>query len=551
MAVQEFPCGPGGEGAEDGCEADGEQGEQEMFTLRRTREDAVDQSVKERRRELVNRFYLAQAGGQLTGSTAEPGQPAPHLARRFSRVDAAAAEGTRFDYEWWSEQRADEAGILELERRAEVLKQEPSSVAGSALAPFRQLLEDHQIDVDAFGVGKAKTLEQLAAEVREGVCRLMLDATEHKKLVRVVDFVGVRLFSRPGSFWSRQRLLVETEERYPDGRRREIVRLPGTKKRPHENARQTAARIVKETLMMASDGVEFDLSSIVRFEREFESPSYPGVRTVYRKEIVEGFVCTSNAAQLAQVGLPNFGTWSSTGPDGNTKFFSWMTEAAAKAKEVEMKADTASSVSPLVRAPVGLSEDALRTQLASTGIDVASFGQCRRAPKLIVRTLSKALGLSEDLLDSQLSSLGIAGRARTLREFSAELVRGEASLALGPNGGALRVVDIVLVALRRPGTRDLLVQTARREPTGQRTPLNRLPGAKCRPDEHHFLGARRILRKQLGIDESEVVFDSEVRAVQEQGYSSDYPGLETVLRKRLIFAQLRPSGSVSKAGGCS
>ena len=50
-------------------------------------------------------------------------------------------------------------------------------------------LGDHDIDTTAFGEGEAKTLLQLSKELDTGKSVLMLDASEHKKLVRTVDMV--------------------------------------------------------------------------------------------------------------------------------------------------------------------------------------------------------------------------------------------------------------------------------------------------------------------------------------------------------------------------
>merc|ERR550532_1765385 len=79
---------------------------------------------------------------------------------------------------------------------------------------FEKMLQEHNIDTKMFGKGKAKTLTGLAGEVRSGAARLMLDATEHKKLVRVVDVVVLRI--RPsGNARDRRaepKILIEYEE---------------------------------------------------------------------------------------------------------------------------------------------------------------------------------------------------------------------------------------------------------------------------------------------------------------------------------------------------
>jgi hypothetical protein len=281
--------------------------------------------------------------------------------------------------------------------------------------------------------------------------------------------------------------------------------MPGTKKEPHENTRQTADRILQEMLNMTGSMVKWDLSNIDRHEEETESPSYPGVRTVYRKEILEGVVTSTDEGLLSKIGLPGFSSYNFTDPLNQTKTFEWMTPGQATGKGVKLKPEENQQISTLVRAPIGLAEDALRQHLTSFGIDVSRFGQ--------------------------------AG-TRTLKEFSAELIRGEATL-VQDGGTMVRVVDVVLLIISRGSTsEEILVQTEQVHSDGAKTVLNRLPGAKRRPDENQFLSARRILRRQLEFDENQVQLNINVQNVEEEKSSSSYPGLKTVYRKRLIKAHL-------------
>jgi hypothetical protein len=250
--------------------------------------------------------------------------------------------------------------------------------------------------------------------------------------------------------------------------------------------------------------VKFELSNIVRHEEETESPSYPGVRTVYRKEMVEGQVIATESGSLSRVGLPGFTSYKFTDPLNQTKTFDWMTQSVATGKGVKLKPEGGEAVSTLVRAPIGLNEEALRRHLEANGIDVSKFAQ---------------------------------SGTRSLKEFSAELIRGEATLVQDPNGDMVRMVDVVLLIISRDGD-EILVQTEQIHPDGAKTILNRLPGAKRRPDENQFLSARRILRRQLEIDENQVVLDVIVQNVEEEKSSSSYPGLKTVYRKRLIRAKM-------------
>merc|ERR1719203_611606 len=88
--------------------------------------------------------------------------------------------------------------------------------------------------------------------------------------------------------------------------------------------------------------------------------------------------------------------------EGMTKFFSWMTEQQAVQKQVKLKAEGAGNVSALVRAPIGLAEDALREHLISLKVDVSKFGK------------------SSDV--------------KTLKEFSQELIKGESTLTQDESG---------------------------------------------------------------------------------------------------------------------
>lgn len=96
-----------------------------------------------------------------------------------------------------------------------------------------------------------------------------------------------------------------------------------------------------------------------------------------------------------------------------------------------------------------------------------------------------------------------------------------------------------MLAVKNPDTGDILVQTEQVDSRGTTTRLDRLPGAKCRPDENHFLSARRILRRQLETDENNVVMHRDVVLILEHKHTPAYPGLQTVYRKRLITAEVK------------
>jgi len=64
------------------------------------------------------------------------------------------------------------------------------------------------------------------------------------------------------------------------------VQLPGGKSRPNENVFNTARRICTVLLGFREDGLAFaDQPCLI--EEDKQSPSYPGLRTVYRKHIID------------------------------------------------------------------------------------------------------------------------------------------------------------------------------------------------------------------------------------------------------------------------
>lgn len=467
--------------------------------------DEADDGVAARRRELIKRLNQ-----EHLGASRPKGPPPVHrvssatLLRAWFQVPDKTTPGATLRFEWWDAHKACVTG--------------PGWVSPSSLKPAdggadpelcqstaicAQMLKDHNIDIEQFGVGDAKTLSQLASEVEDGSARLMLDATSHKKLVRVVDVVLLRLYSAETDGL----ILVETAEVYPDGRRRgPNLRMPGTKKFPHENARETAQRTLKELLGMGGVNVNFNFDEKEVYEEENDSPSFPGVRTVYRKEIVQCYISETRPDVLQRIGLPDGTEWSFQDKKNNNKFFSWMTEAGALEKQVKLWADGGEEVSGLVAAPIGLNEQELVKYLTRHSVDVSLYG-----------TLP----------------------ARTLKDLSKELVRGDSSLALKSWQEVIRVVDTVSVKVVN-ALGQILVQTDQVLPDGQKVALNRLPATRKRPDENQFIAARRVLQKFLDFDENQVILDPK-KAKQyddERGPTPAFPGLKTVYRRYIVEARL-------------
>jgi len=273
------------------------------------------------------------------------------------------------------------------------------------------------------------------------------------------------------------------------------------------NSRQTADKVANELVNLGGAKVVFDFSKKEVFEEQEESPSYPGVQTVYRKEIIEGKL-EGDCKFLNS--KPGDASWFQTDTKQNTKFFGWLADKEADAKGVKYKApEEGSEVSGLVQAPIGLEEEELRRYFEANGIDLSKFGQ---------------------------------GQAKTLKDISAELIKGESSLMNDNANGkvsVVRTVDVVVLKLVHSVTGSVLVQTEQTYPDGNKVSLKRLPGAKRRPDENQFLTARRVLKRQLKVEENHVTLDAaNVQVAEEEKDSLAYPGLRTVYRKRIITAHL-------------
>jgi len=68
-----------------------------------------------------------------------------------------------------------------------------SAVEDESVLAIRKQLVDHNIDVSLFGQEGITSIKRFSQEVRDGQALLMLDAADHKKLVRVVELVAIRI----------------------------------------------------------------------------------------------------------------------------------------------------------------------------------------------------------------------------------------------------------------------------------------------------------------------------------------------------------------------
>jgi len=470
------------------------------------KEEKPSAGVQGRRQELVTRMQTAammRSGITGIGGRLHTDWFAPSFEVRSSpRARPDGARSMR-RLSWMGLAEANNAGVpflgSDFEEDGRTCKSSPSS--SPKLRGVRQILADHGIDTAMFGQGSSRSLEDLAAEVQSGASRLMLDATAHRALVRVVDLVLLHISAGTGAH---KLVLVQQGETFPDGRQHcQLSRLPGGKRQPHENLKMVVGRIMSSVLGMSRRCTTFDYGGAEVFEKAEDSVSFPGVRTVYRTELVYGHMDEDQDDDL----LPDLDVvakFSCQDELGQTRSFSWLSQVQCLEANVALSVpQTEQEFSSLVQVPVGLDDVALREVLESSGVALSAFA---------------------------------------LDRLSAELVKGESALRRQPDGGRLlRVVNLVLLKLTKTGTNEVLVDCFEESVDGVVVERNCLPGGKQRPDENHFLAAQRILQNKLGIDQNCVSLDSKcVCLVEEHADSPSYPGLLTLYRRRIIRGSAFP-----------
>jgi len=473
------------------------------------REQGANAGVKERRLELVERLEkqqeLAEQAQKTPTKTKAPKTVVPvHLPPdgAFEVVDKVTNRINKFD--WWSPSRCTKVRYMnEPGARTVTSAEDLKSTSMDCEDTVRQMLVEHGISIDLFGQGRAKKFSEFAAEVQGGLSCLMLDATTHKCIVRVVDVVICRLAYGIGKD---KKYLVTFAEKYPDGRVRDnIYQLPGTKRHPHENGVGTAQRLLRERLNIADDKVRFDFMRREVLEEDDDSPSYPGVRTVYRKEFYEGVVRTTDVETLQRLGLQgkHMGSFSHQDSTQYTRYFEWLTEAQCHTKQVKLRVlHEGAEISALVRPPIGMEEEELREYLSTNNVDTDQFGKN-----------------------------GVC----SLADLSEELIKGESALAQKPGGGGLvRVVEVVALKITRANG-DALIQVEEEHVDGRKIDMNCLPCVKRRPDENPFWAAHRGVSRVLKFSDNVVrLVPDSIELVEEEVVEPEYGSLTTIRRRRII-----------------
>jgi len=469
-------------------------------------ESGANAAVRNMRHELVDRMEhqaLLKRGGTrrlAAGEAVDCWKPSFVIKDRHT--------GRSLKAEWWNEKKLMQSKVMPPNTIAAT--RSTGSMAASQVEAVKDMLEGYGINTKRFGVGGARTMQQFAEEVEDGSARLMLDARKTKALVRVVDTCLLRLSFGEGDSAS---YAIETLQRYEDGRTQSFARLPGTKKAPYESTMGAINRLITDVLGMdASCMVAVDYDNPEFHEDEEASPSFPGVRTVYKKEVVAGRLLTKDPNVLSKFGIQGSSAvsgWKWKEEVQRTDHvFKWMTtkQCASRGAKLSLSTDGA-KISWLVgaQARVNVDEDLLEQKLQAVGVDTSQFGQVQ---------------------------------TRSIADLARELSQGESSL-MSKEGRLLRVCDVVLMQLVKAETGEVLIETEEEFSNGSKKTLNRLPGVTKQAEENEFIALKRVL-KYLKIDENMVEIDgSAVHMVDDEKSSPSYPGLRTLYRKRVISATLR------------
>lgn len=156
------------------------------------------------------------------------------------------------------------------------------------IAQLKAWLDSKGIDISRWGVGGAKSVENLWAEIVEGETEI-----QDNPPLRLVRLVNVII--RQGD-----RMLVEATQEFGENQQRQRGGPPAEKSKPGESPIETALRCLQEELQVDATRVAIMAVSSELQVRTKDSPSYPGLRTCYLQYDVEANV----------EGLPSESFWT-------------------------------------------------------------------------------------------------------------------------------------------------------------------------------------------------------------------------------------------------
>lgn len=173
---------------------------------------------------------------------------------------------------------------------------------------LQTLLQKFGIPIETWGTGKAQTIGTLLKEINEGETRLHIDNTGITRVIEIVKMhVGDMQDPRRGR-------LVEWKQIFPDSRERIRDQEPSEKIKAGETPEEALARGMREELEQDPENWWLENNPPAILEQN-QSPSYPGLLTVYR--IHHFFVALRPGSSALRE------EFSVKDPDGYTSVFRW------------------------------------------------------------------------------------------------------------------------------------------------------------------------------------------------------------------------------------
>lgn len=479
---------------------------------------AIPIEILKRREKALQEINEAFKKGIKSTTRAGQGQQKRHTFGNEAKEEKqnytteAAIKGEGRKWEWWDKAKCKEnavAGAVDTtdsNAASEASNQRLGGLAAVKLPwskdGIENLLVKYAIDTRNFGVGEAKTLAAIAKEMLRGESYFM----EGKgRLIRVTDLVVMRVtIDDKGT----TRYLVEVEQEFPDGRKRDRNLLPGAMKRPHEDQIAVVRRILLSELQVKHSAVKIHFTTSPEIlEEEKDSPSYPGVTSMYRKVFVEGFADDAEAEDKQKLGLADttFKRFSTKMPDGTTSSWEWWDEKTFLSKGITLRGKVDDSSAGYDKIDVPWTEQSLSDVLTKHKVDLTKYG---------------------------------TGDARTIARFAQELSTGESAL-LEDADSVVRILEIVVMRICKDNGELILVEASHQMGDQVRV-RNVLPGTKKRPKEDVLQAAKRLL-DEVAIDY--VAVDLELgNKTHEEKESPSYPGIKTVYLKHMVKANIAQDG---------
>lgn len=482
----------------------------------------VPAEVEERRKKALedgnNAFLRGERVARPLGPTDDAGGGGTANADVVAK--GKQRQGEAKSYSWWAEERCIQKNVPDINTKCNTnsvnvdlddpAREQAGDIALTEPANVRELqdlLVHYDVDVSKFGVGKAKSLDQLLHELETHECRMLL---RNRKAIRVVDLMVLRLKSPSGKY------LIEVNQKMSNGTNRDVQRLPAVMRKAGgsgiEMARSEVARLLQQELNTTVKVVNVSLNVVDSMQDAVSSvetsASYPGLDSVYRRSFFNATVNkVASPAELKKLGLSQADetSFKTTLDNGDCTTFEWW--PAPKCEEYKLQIVPKKTILPEMDGFTSLSdgtwtEDKLTVALRNHNIDTKLFGQ---------------------------------GSARSIKDFVTETNSGETRLY--SKGTELRrYLDILIVKIKN-SYGGYLVETGHSFGSGQKKQRNAFPATKVRPFEDKVWAVRRLLGEvDIPYASSKITFGP-MRVEKQE--SPSYPGVLTVYFKQIVEVELQ------------